>query len=716
MTSGGRVALIVVPPGTRRPEPLAGAIRRDTDEVGIVALWAGDPGVRPVLDGLDWIDGPTDELVLIRHDPMVAEWRLAVAATGSLLQSGAAAVAVAWAGTVAVRGGIDELFDAPPGAMRCFSVDGGGRDGPCSPYVATFAAGSQPVLAAIDRCLEIALPRADVDDAADPGAATVCRVLASVAGAYATASAGEATVTVAPAPSSVVVMPGFDSTRPWATAADEPAEILAAAMTCAEQFSGRREPLRLPGGMAVDGTIRSAVAVGLALTSSGGPPVPSPWSAPGAFRAWLEERYWTQVRERRIDLLAAFPDPTMAAGSPFERWSARAFVDDHAPFALGRRSSADAHWRVPARPSADGVNLVGYARRASGLGDDVRRLVSGLATAGVPTALLAYERTGSPIVEDPPTCDDEVTFETTVAIVTAVQFPVLANDHPEVFTASKWMIGYWMWEIEQIPKAMRPAFELVDEIWTGSQFITESFAAATDVPVRTLTIPVPEPSPSTRTRETFAPIADIGDRPLFVTVLDHFSVTERKNPVGTIRAFRRAFADGEGPVLLIKTMNAAERWDAHQRILFEAEGRSDIRVWDAHLTRADQMALVRSSDCLVSLHRGEGLGLHLAEAMWMSVPTIATRYSGNLEFMDDDNSLLIDAEQVPIRWGEGVYPESARWADPDPDEAADAMRRIAESVELRHRLGERGRARMAAQPSLADIGRQIAELTSLTRS
>jgi glycosyltransferase involved in cell wall biosynthesis len=187
-------------------------------------------------------------------------------------------------------------------------------------------------------------------------------------------------------------------------------------------------------------------------------------------------------------------------------------------------------------------------------------------------------------------------------------------------------------------------------------------------------------------------------------------VTERKNPIGVIDAFSRAFAPDEGPVLLIKTMNGHQRRPQHLRVLAAADGRDDVRVWDEALDRTDQMALMAAVDCVVSLHRSEGLGLHLAEAMWLRTPTIATRYSGNLDFMNDDNSLLIDAELVNVENGEGVYPSAARWADPDLDQAAAAMRRIAGDSALGGRLAKAGRRTMEQQPSLADTGRLISQL------
>jgi hypothetical protein len=119
------------------------------------------------------------------------------------------------------------------------------------------------------------------------------------------------------------------------------------------------------------------------------------------------------------------------------------------------------------------------------------------------------------------------------------------------------------------------------------------------------------------------------------------------------------------------------------------------------------MSLVAESDCLVSLHRTEGLGLHLMEAMWFERPTIATRYSGNLAFMDDDNSALVDAVLVPVTHGEGYFPPEASWAEPDLDQAAEWMRRIAHDSDLARRLGAAGRATMEAQPTLAETGRRL---------
>ncbi|MGZ4672307.1 MAG: glycosyltransferase, partial [Ilumatobacteraceae bacterium] len=338
-----------------------------------------------------------------------------------------------------------------------------------------------------------------------------------------------------------------------------------------------------------------------------------------------------------------------------------------------------------------------------------RRLRDAVGQAALAHSTIATQRTASP-TDDIAGADNRVEFTNSLCVVTADQFPFLAGDFPELFAATRRMIGYWFWELEHVPLHMRQSIALVDEIWAGSRFVTDAFAAVSPVPVHHVPIPISEPRPSSRGRGDFARLADVGGRPVFLAVFDHLSVTERKNPVGVVDAFRLAFTNDEGPVLVIKTMNGHQRWSSHQRVLAAADGRNDIRVWDETLERADQMALVAAADCMVSLHRSEGLGLHLAEAMWLRTPTIATRYSGNLDFMNDDNSLLIDADLVNVEHGEGVYPPTARWAAPDLDQAADAMRRIADDESLRTQLADAGRNTMERQPSLRETGRLISQL------
>ena len=294
--------------------------------------------------------------------------------------------------------------------------------------------------------------------------------------------------------------------------------------------------------------------------------------------------------------------------------------------------------------------------------------------------------------------DRRIEFETTFAVVNADQFTTLVLDHPELTAATRRMIGYWFWELVYVTERNALRVHSVDEIWAGSQFVVDAFAAVVPVPVRHVPIPVARPATSGRSRSSFAPLDGLDDRFVFGVVLDHFSVTERKNPIGAIDAFRRAFAPNEGPVLVIKSMNGDKRWPHHQQVVAAADGRRDIVVWDEHLLRADHMAFIAAIDAFVSLHRSEGLGLHLAEAMWLETPTTRRGTRETSTSWTTNVRLLVDATLIPVTGGEGVYPAKAVWADPDVDLAASAMRRLVADAELSVRLSAAGRSRMEGRP------------------
>ncbi len=610
------------------------------------------------------------------HRSASGDGRIDVAA--DLLADGVDRVVLLWVGAVAVLGGLEELATtgAHPmtlvvRAVEALPDDGLApteadliRDGLYTTTVAAFAANAEPVLTWISSNLT--------------GKVSVGALLMRAAQLFGAEECADESIGVGrwrwnctePA---LLDLGSYDTRSPWTLDPEESRplrnELLghparqAALAAAAPQLAGRRTPMCLPGGLEVDNIVRQVVAD--SPTSA-----PAPWSAAAEFRDWLAARYWHALHEDRRDLRATFPDPDQRSAAAFQQWCRAAFTCDDVPLILAVPRLERDPVMVADGLRNDGLNLVGYFTRQSGLSDVVLRLREAVRHADVAVSSIATQRTASPVRETAGV-DNRVEFTNTVCVVTADQFPFLAADFPELFSATQRMIGYWFWELEHIPLHMRRSIELVDEIWAGSRFVTDAFAAVSSVPVRHVPIPIAEPQPSNRGRGDFPLLADVNDRPVFLCVFDHLSVTERKNPVGVIDAFRLAFAPDEGPILVIKTMNGRNRWPNHQRVLAAAEGRDDVRVWDETLSRADQMALVAAADCMISLHRSEGLGLHLAEAMWLGTPVIATGYSGNLDFMNGDNSLLIDFELVNVEHGEGVYPPSARWAAPDVQQAAD---------------------------------------------
>jgi glycosyltransferase involved in cell wall biosynthesis len=383
----------------------------------------------------------------------------------------------------------------------------------------------------------------------------------------------------------------------------------------------------------------------------------------------------------------------------------------HPPASAEMTNSPSQDTHVSAVLRKDGFNLVGYLSREMSLGHVARSLASAAANAQIPVARISYEHAESPLIGGHPRgCTMQ--FQTTLAVVTALEFPLLVETLPQVFVASRRVIGYWFWELEHVPPKMISALDLVDEIWAGSRFVADALTAVTDKPVRRLDVRVPEPTCSDLQRTSFDPLRKTADRFMFLVVFDHFSVVERKNPVGVIEAFKAAFKPGEGPVLVIKSINGSARPKYQGQVEEAADGRPDIIVWDEFLPRPDQMALVRAADCLVSLHRSEGLGLHLAEAMWLGTPTIATAYSGNLDFMDPSCSLLVSAGRTNVVDGQGAYPSTAMWADPDLAEAASYMRQIASDAGLARALASAGRTRMEEELH-KNTGEQMRDLLGM---
>lgn len=366
--------------------------------------------------------------------------------------------------------------------------------------------------------------------------------------------------------------------------------------------------------------------------------------------------------------------------------------------------------RVPAAatPSRTGVNVVGYLHHQLALGDVGRRLVEVLRGGGVPTSAIAYGLVPAEPVLEPIAVDQFLAHDTTIAAMAADQVALLGWLHPEIRAASRRLVGYCYWELDTLSDAMRRGTAAADEIWVQTRFVEEAFANGSTTPVRRVPLPVPEPAPSGRTRADFPALASVGERPLLGATFDYFSVRERKNPLGALDAFTRAFAPGEGPVLVVKTLHADRFPEQHAELLARVGARADVVVWDEQLSRADQMAFLGCLDGLVSLHRAEGFGLHLAEAMWLGTPVIATGYSGNLDFMDHTNSLLVGWSPTAVLAGGGIYPTGARWAEPDLDHAAECMQRLVGDVGLRQQLAAAGRATMQAQPSDAEVAARIA--------
>ncbi len=282
-------------------------------------------------------------------------------------------------------------------------------------------------------------------------------------------------------------------------------------------------------------------------------------------------------------------------------------------------------------------------------------------------------------------------LNTNIVAVNADQFPQYVSDMGPEFFSGRHTIGQWAWEIDEFPSEFWPSLDLVDEVWALSDFTGASIAAVTDKPVFTVPLPILEPTVAPGlTRASF----DLPEQLMFLFAFDLLSVLERKNPLGLVEAFMRAFAPGDGPVLVLKIINGDQRIDDLERIRWVCRSRPDIVIIDRYLRHDEYGALVALSDCYVSLHRSEGLGLTMGEAMALGKPVIATGYSGNLDFMDSTTAYLVPWKSTSVPPGCDPYPIGATWADPDLDAAAGLMRHVASHREEAAEMGRRARQAM----------------------
>jgi glycosyltransferase involved in cell wall biosynthesis len=201
----------------------------------------------------------------------------------------------------------------------------------------------------------------------------------------------------------------------------------------------------------------------------------------------------------------------------------------------------------------------------------------------------------------------------------------------------------------------------------------------------------------------------------FLFSFDFLSVLERKNPVGLIEAFTRAFKPAEGPRLVIKTINGSERILELEKLKYAARGRADIHLVDGYLSAVENASFTALADCYVSLHRAEGFGLTIAEAMAQGKPAIATAYSGNLEFMTPENSYLCPSRRCSVGPRCEPYPAESHWSEPDLSAAAELLRRVYEHREEAAARGVRAAADIRSSHSPATAGRIISERLSLIR-
>lgn len=368
--------------------------------------------------------------------------------------------------------------------------------------------------------------------------------------------------------------------------------------------------------------------------------------------------------------------------------------------------------RTSAEKRALGINVAGFAQSVYGMGESTRALWRAVQSTGLPCRLInvrshVHRNTDTSLsgfAQKNPFRVNLMTFSFDYS-------RRFYRDMGPQFFRGRHNIGFWYWEAERFPVRWHSAFDYYDEIWVATEFVRQAIGKVSPIPVSKITYPF-----SLNESEAVADRAGFGlpsDSRVFLFSFDFFSTVQRKNPAAVIAAFRRAFGPSDNAVLLLQTINAEYEPAARDSLGRQAEG-ANVRWIDKHLSRPEINALFASADCYISLHRSEGLGLGMAQAMYLGKPVIATNYSGNLEFMNAETALLVNYKMTELGEDAGSYERSTPWADPDVEQAASFMRWVYENRGQADAIGARAathvRTVLDPRKTVAEIIERVSKL------
>ncbi len=320
------------------------------------------------------------------------------------------------------------------------------------------------------------------------------------------------------------------------------------------------------------------------------------------------------------------------------------------------------------KPGSRGVTVVGWTDAPTGVGQACRGSLAALDAAALPYSVetLPHGNQFSRRIA-------RIDYEVLLFHVNADMMPIVKGLAPGSRSA-RFQIGYWFWELSHFPLDFQTSFLDLNEVWAPSVFCQQAYTSISPIPVRLVPPCVIPPKGEKMDRARW------GIRQgtfLFLTTFDTLSIPERKNPSGAIRAFQRLIEAGPPTKahLLVKVKHAEQTPEVVDRLRVLAAN-LPITLITASYTRSQMDRLLATCDAYVALHRSEGLGLPLIEAMFCGKPVIGTGYGGCTDFLSEETGWPVAYRLVPIQRPAGPYPVGAVWADPDVDDAARQMLRV----------------------------------------
>lgn len=329
------------------------------------------------------------------------------------------------------------------------------------------------------------------------------------------------------------------------------------------------------------------------------------------------------------------------------------------------------------KPHNLGLNIVGYTDAMSGLGEAVRLNIQAAEKLDIPLNIINYENVKHKT-------SYKYSFKYAVNLV-----QISLNDLDTFFSVIEprffndtYTILFLIWESEYIPSRLKKNVNLFNEIWTASTYCKELFQNVYNGPIITVPHPVEVNLQPVQNKR----ISSFFDKKKFsfLFIFSYHSSIERKNPFFLMDAFSKAFGNNEEVELIIKTVGAETFKQSERHLQQFASTKKNIKIINVNLDKNSVNHLINDCNCYVSMHHSEGFGLTLAEAMYLGKPTVATNYSGNTEFMNENNSFLVDYELGSIENPDINFCSKTVWANPVMEDAIKKIREVYENVGLRN--------------------------------
>lgn len=353
-----------------------------------------------------------------------------------------------------------------------------------------------------------------------------------------------------------------------------------------------------------------------------------------------------------------------------------------------------------------GINVMGPVKAEMGLGQSCRLVSKAVEASGFDYTIQNINLADNVRNEDK-SWEDKITDKTEFGInIIHLEPPEMmfnCVNFDENLWNKRYNIAFWLWELEDFPFFWEPAIDLVDEIWTPSEFTSESIRKVTDKPVKTIPYYV-----TARTREgcdrKYFGLPE--DKFLYLIMYDANSTMIRKNPMGAIEAYKKAFpTENRNAGLVIKMNNPKEKDLTELKALLQ--GYENVYFVTEILEKDVVNSLIANVDAFVSLHRAEGFGLVMAEAMLNGTPCIATNWSSNTEFMNDDVACMVDYDFITLGKNMSPYPKGSKWADANTDSAAKYMIKLYEDREFYEEIATKAKTYIENKLSLEKAGQMV---------